>query len=260
MTSAADYQKSTYVKLLFLGNSGAGKTGALTSLVQAGYKLKIIDLDNGLDALIHHVEAIDPKLLSQIEYVSYRDQMKMTAMGPKVVGTPKAYVNVCAALEKWPDDGSDPATWGKDTFLILDSLTNAGRASFQWARAMNAASKDPRQWYKTAQDLIADLVANLTSESFATNVIVITHVDMYESNGLIKGIASSIGKALGPKLPRFFNTMILSETTGTGKNVKRKLKTAPTAMLDLKNPAPMKIDAEYDIEDGLAKIVEKLRN
>jgi len=181
-------------------------------------------------------------------------------MGPKVVGTPKAYVNVCAALEKWPDDGSDPATWGKDTILVLDSLTNGGRAAFQWARAMNAASKDPRQWYKTAQDLIEDLVANLTSETFGTNVIVITHVDMFESNGIIKGIASSIGKALGPKLPRFFNTMILSETTGTGKNVKRKLKTAPTAMLDLKNPAPMKIDAEYDIEDGLAKIVEKLRN
>jgi len=83
MTSASDYQKSTFVKLLFLGNSGAGKTGALTSLVQAGYKLKIIDLDNGLDALIHHVEAIDPKLLSQIEYVSYRDQMKMTAWGQR---------------------------------------------------------------------------------------------------------------------------------------------------------------------------------
>lgn len=260
MTKASDYQKSVFVKILFVGNSGAGKTGALTSLVQAGYKLKIIDLDSGLDALIHHVQAADPKLLDQIEYVSFRDQMKMTAQGPKVVGTPKAYIKVCDALEKWPDDGTDPATWGSDTILVLDSLTNAGRASFQWARAMNAGSKDPRQWYKTAQDLIEDLIANLTSENFATNVVVISHVDIYETNGVMKGIASSIGKALGPKLPRFFNTMILSETTGSGKNVKRRLKTAPTAMLDLKNPAPMKIEAEYDIEDGLAKIFEKLRS
>lgn len=260
MPKASDYSSSKFVKLLFVGNSGAGKTGALTSLVEAGYNLRIIDLDSGLDALIHHVQAADPKLLDKIEFVSYRDQMKMTPQGPKVAGSPKAYVNTLRALEQWPEDESDPAAWGDDTILILDSLTNAGRAAFQWARAMNPASKDPRQWYKAAQDLIEDLIANLTSDSFQTNVIVISHVDIYETNeGRIKGFASSIGKALGPKLPRFFNTMLLSETTGSGKNVKRKIKTMPTAVLDLKNPAPMKIEAEYDIENGMAEIFEKLR-
>lgn len=261
MPKASEHSKSSFVKLLFVGNSGAGKTGALTSLVQAGYELKIIDLDSGLDALIQHVKAADPKLLDKIEYVSFRDPMKMTAQGPKVAGTPKAYVNALTCLETWPEDGTNPAEWGRDTILVLDSLTNAGRAAFQWARAMNPSSKDPRQWYKAAQDVIEDLIANLTSDSFGVNVIVISHVDIVEtSDGRIKGFASSIGKALGPKLPRFFNTMILSETTGSGKNVKRTIKTMPTAMLDLKNPAPMKIEAEYGIEDGLAKVFEKLRN
>ena len=261
MPKASDYTKSSYVKFLFVGNSGAGKTGALTSLVEAGYSLKIIDLDSGLDALIQHVQAIDPKLLEKIEYVSFRDPMKMTAQGPKVAGSPKAYVNTLSALERWPEDESDPAAWGRETVLVIDSLTNAGRAAFQWARAMNPASKDPRQWYKAAQDLIEDLIANVTSESFATNVIIISHVDIYEDqSGRVRGVASSIGKALGPKLPRFFNTMILSETSGTGKNVKRLIKTMPTALLDLKNPAPMKIEAEYPIETGLAKVFEKLRS
>lgn len=260
MPKASAYTQSSFVKILFVGNSGAGKTGALTPLVQAGYDLKIIDLDSGLDALIHHVQAIDPKLLDKIEYVSFRDPMKMTPQGPKVAGSPKAYVNTLSALERWPEDDSDPSGWGRDTILVIDSLTNAGRAAFQWARAMNPASKDPRQWYKAAQDLIEDLIANVTSDSFQANVIVISHVDIYETNeGRVKGFASSIGKALGPKLPRFFNTMILSEVTGSGKNVKRTIKTMPTAMLELKNPAPMKIEADYPIETGLAKVFEKLR-
>jgi len=260
MPSATEHTSSRFVKLLFIGNSGAGKTGALASLVKAGYKLRIIDLDSGLDALINHVKDIDPKLLANIEYVTFRDQLKMSAAGPKVVGAPKAYSNTLAALEKWPDDDSDPAEWGENTILVVDSLTNVGRGAFLWAKGMNPMSKDPRQWYKTAQDLVEDLIANLTGDNFKTNVIVISHVDVGEtSTGSIKQFVSSIGKALGPKLPRFFNTLLLSETSGTGKTVKRRIKTAPTALLDLKNPAPMRIDAEYGIEDGLAEIFKKLK-
>lgn len=260
MPSASTYSSSPFVKLLLIGNSGAGKTGALASLVEAGYSLKIIDMDSGLDALINHVAVIDPKLLSKIDYQSFRDRMKATSQGTKTDGPPKAYVKALQALESWPDDNSDPATWGPDTILVLDSLTNAGRAAFLWAKAMNPSSKDPRQWYKAAQDLIEDMIANLTSDSFATNVIVISHIDLVETQIGIKGYASSIGKALGPKLPRFFNTMILSEVTGSGEKVRRRLKTVPTAFLDLKNPAPMRIESEYDIKDGMAKIVASLKS
>lgn len=259
MPKASQYAKSKFVKILFVGNSGAGKTGSLVSLLEAGYTLKIIDMDNGLDALIYHTAAKDSALLDKIEYVTFRDAMKMTAQGTIVKGAPKAYPALCAALEKWPEDNSDPAAWGTDTIFVLDSLTNTGRAAFQWARATNPTSKDPRQWYGVAQTLVEDLIANLTSDSFETNVIVISHIDLMETpQGLQKGFASSIGKALGPKLPRFFNTMVLSETSGAGKTVKRSIKTMPTAILDLKNPAPMKIDAEYPIDTGLAEIFKKL--
>lgn len=260
MPSAVEHATDRFVKLLFVGNSGAGKTGALTSLVKAGYKLRIIDMDKGLDALINHVREADPKLLENIQYQTYHDRTKMTSAGVKVAGSPKAYVSLCNALEKWPDDDSDPASWGADTVLVIDSLTNVGRAAFKWAQAANPASKDPRQWYKTAQDLIEDFIANLVADEFATNVIVISHIDIVTTNeNTIKGFVSSIGKALGPKLPRFFNTLILSEVSGFGKNVKRRIKTVPTSLLDLKTPAPMRIEAEYPIETGLADIFEKLK-
>ncbi len=265
MPSATEHQSSKFVKLLFVGNSGAGKTGALTSLVQAGYELRIVDMDKGLDALINHVKGADPALLEKISYVTFRDKMKMTTTGPRIDGSPKAYVNAMKALESWPDDDSDPAEWGEKTILVVDSLTSLGRAAFQWAKGMNPLSAsgkqaDARQWYKVAQDLIEDCIANLTSDEFQTNVIVISHIDIGESDaGIQKAFVSSIGRALGPKLPRAFNTLLLSETSGAGKAVRRRIKTMPTAMLELKNPAPMRIDAEYSIEDGMAKIFEALK-
>ena len=260
MAKASAYKTNSFVKVLFIGASGAGKTGALAPLVEAGYKLRVIDLDAGLDALINLVAHKNPKLLDSIEYESFRDKVKMTAQGPKLKGAPKAYVDTLGALESWPEDGSDPAEWGEDYVLVVDSLTNVGRAAFQWAKAMNPTTKDPRQWFSAAQGLVEDLIANLTSDEFKTNVVVISHVELVEgADGIRKGYASSIGKALGPKLPRFFNTLLLSETKGSGANVKRTIKTLPTALIDVKNPAPWKIKAEYSIETGMADIFKELK-
>lgn len=260
MTKATDHKSSEFVKLLFIGNSGAGKTGALTSLVEAGYELRIIDMDSGLDALIHLVRASDPSLLEKIEFNTFRDKIKMTASGPKVVGSPKAYVNALDALEEWPDDKSDPAEWGPGRVLVVDSLTRMGDAAFHWAKAADPTNRDPRRWYKTAQDLIRDLLANLTSDGFNTNVIVISHIELVDTQGVTKGYASAIGKALGPKIPSYFNTFILSETKGSGEKMKRMIKTIPNPTIDhLKTPSP-KMEAEYDIKDGLAKIFKELKS
>lgn len=260
MTSAADATKNPFVKFLLIGNSGSGKTGALAPLVLAGYKLRFLDYDSGLDSLISIVKRRDPKLLSNIQFNTYRDRMQMTQQGSKVVGAPKAYVNSLKALEKWPDDESDPATWGPDTILVIDSLSSAGLAALRWAKGTNPTARDPRQWYSAAQDVIQDLIANVTDEEFRTNVIVISHIELVETpTGSYKGFVSSIGKALGPKLPRFFNTVVLSETSGSGTKVKRLLKTVPTAMIDLKTGS-LDVAAEYDIlQDGMAKLFEDLK-
>jgi hypothetical protein len=260
MGKATDYPSAKFVKIMFIGASGAGKTGALAPLLKDGYKLKFLEFDNGLDALINIARAMNPKYLEQIEYQTFRDKIKMTSQGTKTDGPPRAYANALSALEKWPDDQSNPAEWGPDVVLAIDSLTNLGRAAFLWAKAIDPANKDPRRWYKTAQDLIDDLLANVTSDAFRTNVVVISHVELTDmKDGTVKGYPSAIGQALGPKIGRYFNTLLLSETVGQGKNVKRKIKTVPTALIDVKNPAPMHIDAEYNIEDGMSLIFKKLK-
>ena len=259
MPKLAERQNSALVKILFIGSSGAGKTGALTSLVKEGYRIRILDFDNGLDALAAHVKHECPDKLDRIDFETCADAYKSSPAGPQIAGAPKAFVQGTKFMDQW-SDGTKPMEWGPETVFVLDSLTNFARAAFAWARGMNPGAREPRQWYKTAQDAVEDVLAMLTSAQFNCNVIVISHVDIREqADGTVKGFASSIGAALGPKIPRFFNTMLLSETSGMGKTVRRRIKTVPTSLIDLKNPAPFKIEAELPIETGLAQVFKTLR-
>lgn len=244
-------------RILYVGASGSGKTGSLISLLRAGYELRIIDLDNGLDALQNHCLAEDPKLLKQVQYETIRDKYKLSPKGPKTVGAPRTLNRVYDLLDKWPD-GTDPSTWGLGKVLVLDSLSTLGTAALHWAKAADPTVKHKQYLYQAGQELIESMIATLTGEAFHTNVIVLTHYEMKEDGGM-KAYPTSLGTALGPRLPRYFNTMILAETSGIGKSVKRKIKTLPTAFIDLKNPAPMKIEAEYPLETGLADIVSRLK-
>ena len=63
MPALGQHQSSDIVKMLFIGPSGAGKTGALASLASAGYNLRILDMDNGLDVLANVLN--NPKTLTR---------------------------------------------------------------------------------------------------------------------------------------------------------------------------------------------------
>ena len=156
-------------------------------------------------------------------------------------------------MSKWSEI-EDP-----NTIFVLDSLSAFGKSAFEWAKAMNPTAKDPRQWYFAAQQAVENTIAMLTSEDFRLNVIIITHVNYKEVvEGVHKGYANAIGSALGPTLPKYFNTLVLAESSGSGKNVRRRIKTMPTGIIDLKVPVPQ-IDAEFPLETGMSDLFKKLK-
>jgi hypothetical protein len=258
MTSLSDHSSAEFVKVLYIGSSGSGKTGSLASLIP-DYDLRIIDMDNGLDSLANLARRDHGNRIASVEYVTLRDKMKSSPMGPQLDGVPKAMVAATKLLDKWTD-GSVPAEWGPKKVLVLDSLTHFAQAAFNWAKGMNPSAKEPRQWYKTAQDHIVNVLSLLTSDDFRANVIICTHIDWREdAMGASRGYANSIGTALNDKLPSYFNTMLLAESRLMGKNVQRRIFTMPTNLIDLKNPAPWKLEAEYPLETGMATIFKKLK-
>lgn len=270
MPSLSKHQSNDYTKLLIEGDSGSGKTGALSSLVKAGYKLRIIDMDNGLEPLKQFVLRDCPENIDNVEFRTLRDKRKASADGPVISGAPRAFVDAIKLLDRWKyteEDGTIvdlgvPAEWGPDCILVLDSLTFLSDAAFDFREPLVAKSRDGkfdvRAVYKDAQDAIESVLALVTSESFQTNVIVTSHIRYTEiGDGKTKGYPTSVGSALGPIIPRYFNSVALFETGAGGK---RTLKTVATSLIDLKNPKPFAMATSYPIETGLADYFAVLRD
>lgn len=262
MPTLANHPLGSYVKLLLIGDSGTGKTGSLASLAKDGYRLRILDLDNGLDSLVAVLRNEAPDRLSQVDFETRRDHFSITKQGARVL-KPEAYIESLKLLTEW-SDGSTPAGWGPDTVLVVDSLTALGDAAFQWAKGMNPTSKDPRQWYFAAQQSIRDMLALLTSDAMETNVVLIAHInynEVVDANGNLiekKGYPTSIGSALGPQIARYFNTMLVAETTGSGNALKRHIRAVTNGIIDAKAPITLP-SGRVDLSTGLATIFSKLK-
>lgn len=259
MPSLENHASAKFVKLLVVGNSGTGKSGALVSLAKAGYKLRILDFDNGLDILASVLRREKPDALKNVEYVTLRDKIKASPTGPVLDGMPNAFVNAMKMLDNWDpvaikQEGAafgPPASWGPEAVLVIDTLTFLSAAAFNQARALNPSAKEPRQWFFEAQKAILQVLGLITSEAFATNVIVNAHIDYIDlPDGMKKGFPSSIGQAIGKEIPAYFNHVALAESVGTPP--KRSIRTVSTALIDLKSPAAFKLAPSLPLETALA--------
>lgn len=267
MPKASDHKSSTLTKLLYIGDSGTGKTTSLCSLVESGYHLRIIDFDNLLDSLVSMVKRKCPDKLDNIEYMTFRDKMKATPNGPVIDGSPRAYIDSMKAIDKW-DDGTIPAEWGEKHILVIDSFTTMSRAAFWWAKGLMGASSfaegvplkgvDPRQFYSVSQGGLMNTVSYVTADSFNTNVIVIAHIKYIEQDGITKGFPVSVGSAISPEIPTYFPSVALA-TKGPGAEPRRTIRTRSTNMIDLKNPKSFEMAVEFPMETGLAEFFKTVK-
>lgn len=259
MPKGSQHSSASLTKMLLIGESGSGKSGALASLAAADYKLRILDFDNGLDFLMRYMRKNHPDKIDNIEFVSLRDKLKKGPQGMMPVGIPSAYANGVGLLDKW-EDGSNPQQWGPEYVLVIDSLTFMAQAAFRWKEALNPNVKDPRTIFYAAQDATEDVLAAVTSPDFNANVIVTSHVRWMErQDGTTKAFPTAIGGALSPKIPTYFNSLVLAETVGQGASVRRQIRTAPTIFLDLKNPAGADLSQPLPIKTGLADFFRKVQ-
>ena len=279
MPSLANHQSNDFTKLLLIGDAKSGKTGSLISLVEAGYKLRILDMDNLLDILKYMIYEKCPDKIDNVEFRTLRDKRKGTQQGSIIDGSPKAFVDAIKMLDRWKykdADGTEidlgvPANWGPDCILVLDSLSRFCDSAWDFADAMNvpgrSGEKDPRQTYGHAQDVVEQTLATVTSSSFETNVIVIAHVSYMEIGGYVdpntgkmvggtlKGFPQGIGAKLSPKIPQYFPNVVLY----TNEGGKRTLRTNSTPLIDLANAKPFAMQKSYPIESGLAQFFAVLR-
>ena len=262
MSSLATHHSSSLVKLLLLGDAKSGKTTSLASLVAAGYKLRILDFDNLLDTLAQRVRNECPQYLENVEFRSIRDSYKGTQAGTVIDGKPRAWIDSLKMLNRWQYDEVDfgiPGTWGPECVLVIDSLSRWCDSAYDFHEAMTpkgrSGESDGRAVYGNAQDDVERQLANLTSPSFNTNVIVICHgTYLVQPDGTTKIFPQGVGQKLSPKIPQYFPNSIQL----TRKGDKRTFRTTSNNFIDLASSRP--VPEDLSAETGLAEFFALLRN
>lgn len=251
----ADLTRPHPVKILYMGASGSGKTCSLISLVEAGYDLHIIDLDKGTPPLLSLIAQQCPDRITQLDIEQLSDELRGSSVGVEIRKA-QGFTGTLKLLTKWTDD-TNPSDWGTESVLVIDSLTRLADYAYNYEKKLNPSVREPRQWFNYAQQKLRQFFDMITSDSFATNVVIMAHIAMQETPSGEKQLPKSIGKALNPDIPTYFNNMIVAQRKANGKRV---INTIPTFDLDLKNEKPFAFDGELPLETGLAEIFTKLRS
>lgn len=195
--------------MLLIGKSGTGKTGALASLVAAGYKLRIIDTDNGSKTLssllldkrypyrvycekkgidITSTDTVSIKPISQemqlrsVTRTMNHKSTTETVLGPK---NGNAWLNIIKQLEAWKDGEANYGhieTWDDKTVLVFDTFGTLAKIAYYHIQALNGrlGARDEGFDYQRdiggAQSLLMRLLEWLSSASVSCNAIVSSHI------------------------------------------------------------------------------------
>lgn len=278
------------IKLLYIGESGTGKTGSLASLAAEGYNLRIIDVDKGSDILISYLTdpkspyvQKDAKAAERVDIVRVSDSMQNLngkLVPKKVEGWPK----LTKLLIQWKDGDTDlgPITsWGPKDILVIDSLSGVSRLALNYHLMMNGAlgkertQNEARRDIGNTQNYLRDLLDLIYDDNIRCNVILISHITAVSEAGstpqiedgnfknIPTGFPSAIGRSLSPQIPRWFNNMVVAHKVVQGTKSTHQIFTQSQYISGLnvsaKTAAPMLVKNSYPIDWGMAQLFKDLK-
>lgn len=305
MPTIDDHSSASVVKALLVGDSGSGKTTALATLANAGYELFICDCDNGLDTLRHFVKPEHHKRVHFKTFIDKTANVQGMLKGlpqaaqgvvgalvdwtepappgyapPALVEAPKpagpfgAFAPPTAPTPSGPPTISlgNPNTWGPHQVLVIDSLTFFGNACMNFAQGIaGKLGQQPSQAdWGNAIRMQENLLTMLYSDDIKCQVIVTAHLAFQEDKsigGVQRGYPSALGNKLPARVSRYFNSVILMESTvpiAAGQPVRRVIRTRSTPRIELKTPVPtmpdpLDCDPFSVTPSGLARFIEIVR-
>lgn len=208
-------------KILLIGKSGSGKTGALASLVTQGYNLRIIDTDKGVRPLrslltdehypyANLIKAKNIDLRQAVRYVQIDTSMKIRTIQKRLPGEgnrttsetllapmdAQAWLKAINLLDKWKDDDTDFGSirnWTPQDVLVIDSFSTLAKCVYYFSQSLNnrLGARDQGRDYQRdvgdAQNQLTRLLELLYDSSVGCNVIIISHITWIDES---RGVAS----------------------------------------------------------------------
>ena len=223
--------------VMLMGPAGSGKTHALGTLVDSGIEVFYLALEPGLESLLgywtdrgkpvpanlhwHTLKAPDTSFLDMLDTANKISQFSLEMLS-KMVDPNKARYNQFQEVFKACNDFEDQRdgkkygavnTWDTGRALVIDSLTGLNTA----ALSLVIGGKPVRSQsdWGIAQQQLEGLLRKLC-DGCTCHFVLLSHVER-ESDlvlGGVKLMASTLGKALAPKIPAMFSDVILTVRQG----------------------------------------------
>lgn len=272
-------------RIMMVGAPGTGKTGALASLANAGFKLRIIDFDHNLEPLRAFTH---PDNWKNIESIAFEDELRGGSQYVETKGKPNAFKKAFDVMDHWRFDHpvtgeevdlGETKDWGPDTILVLDSLSSMGLCAKR--RTMAMLNKTPlnntQQSWGAAMNDQEGFIEHMTSPKRKFHVICMAHLKKISPQDIERGdseltkelkeriaeisptklFPAALGVALPPVIGGHFPTLVLCESECKGRRHRRIIRTQPRQDIDLKVPA-FRIDEVLPLETGLLDIFRAL--
>lgn len=235
-------------KIILIGESGGGKTGAKASLICAGYKIRSLDTDNGtrlLRALVtdprypyasiiksrgidlresfHSIQIPTPMVVKSIKHSIKTPSGKFEEKWERMLvpKDAKAWSRVGDALADWKDEKlginyGPVESWEPNTILDIDSFTTIARQAYYFNQEFNGRLGAAEEGFTHQKDVggaqsqLRRLLEFLFNPSIRCNVILNCH---------IRGIDDSRGYNQTPEQRRMENPEALIEVKGFPQSV-----------------------------------------
>jgi hypothetical protein len=225
-----------------VGESGSGKTSLVATLANAGYKLRILDLDNNLAVMKSKFTG---------------DAANNVIAEPVFARDPDSWNKLTTMVENWKTSTEDLGAvkdWDSNTVLVVDSGTFACDVCLNKVLKDNKVPLDKGNFDQSLWGVMAkryeDWIAVVTSDRFTCHVVVTAHLTERQDNkGILRTSPYFLGKQLPKKLPSYFNN---TWAVDIDRDNKRKLITQSTGFLGaLRSSAPHVLKPEEVMDLGV---------
>jgi len=252
MAGFETHLSSERVTTIVMGDSGSGKTSLIGTLANAGFNVRIIDFDNGLD-ILNSVLTEGGK--ARTSFISLRDPTEGRA---EAMMTAKKLI-----LGGWKDGDEDLgklSDWTMNDVLVIDSGTFMGSAAKKAAltltgsRNLYEALTQP-QWGEALRQ-VENVLDYITQPHLPFNVVMTClPIPVDDDMERTKVYPYCVTKNFSMNvLPGYFNNMVAIKSRRDGSRV---IQTVSDLRMDLKVTRPDMVPAA--IEPDLAKLFGALR-
>lgn len=291
MANGTKLSENRRVSMLAVGYPGAGKTGMVAALLNAGYKVRMLDFEGNVDPI---VEYTDPKFLKNLDVVLLEDEMRMGTQHMEPIGIPTAFNRALQLMNEWKykdEDGKEvnlgkSADWGPDTVVLVDSMSGLNEAVMRRAmKMMNVTGGQASiAVYNAAVADATEFIKTVNKKNRRHHVIFLAHLTMIgpenpmsskSEDQDVKDLKMQIALEKAELIPTRLYPKFVTKSSSTnihkefpvmvevvrkalpGNKTKRVIRTVSGTELDTKFPAKNS-EPEYPIDTGLATIFEHL--